>query len=95
MIISQLILLDAQESNTRFFMLVRIFICFTISPDMSPQDTTNLSEIVEMGPLPSFVDEDKETRYAFYILTNQGLRFECSSISQGQVNYAFKFFFFC
>ncbi|XP_074570988.1 uncharacterized protein LOC141827598 isoform X2 [Curcuma longa] len=53
--------------------------------DMSPQDTTNLSEIVEMGPLPSFVDEDKETRYAFYILTNQGLRFECSSISQGQV----------
>ncbi|XP_042460929.1 uncharacterized protein LOC122044963 isoform X1 [Zingiber officinale] len=53
--------------------------------DMSPQDTTNLSDIVELGSIPSFIDEDKETRYGFYLLTSQGLRFECSSISKGQV----------
>jgi hypothetical protein len=53
--------------------------------DLSPQDSTLLPDIVEIGPLPSFTREDEETRYAFYILTRQGLRFECSSISKIQV----------
>ncbi|MCL7028176.1 hypothetical protein MKW94_000518 [Papaver nudicaule] len=56
------------------------------STDFSPQDSTLLSDIVEVGPLPSFVREDEETRYPFYMLTRQGLRFECSSPSQIQVD---------
>ncbi|WOL14587.1 hypothetical protein Cni_G23367 [Canna indica] len=55
------------------------------STDMSPQDTTLLSDIVQVGSQPSFIDEDEETRYAFYLLTCQGLRFECSSTSKAQV----------
>lgn len=77
---------DVDDWLPRFVILHGSSIYYYLrSFDMSPQDTTNLSEIVKMGPLPSFIDEDKETRYAFYLLTNQGLRFECSSISQGQV----------
>ncbi|KAG6483562.1 hypothetical protein ZIOFF_060210 [Zingiber officinale] len=77
---------DIDDWLPRFVILHGSSIYYYVrSFDMSPQDTTNLSEIVEMGPLPSFIDEDKETRYAFYLLTNQGLRFECSSISRGQV----------
>ncbi|KAB1215483.1 hypothetical protein CJ030_MR4G002304 [Morella rubra] len=52
---------------------------------LSPQDSTLLSDIVEVGPLPTLKREDEETRYAFYILTRQGLRYECSSISKIQV----------
>lgn len=53
--------------------------------DISPQDSTLLSDVVELGPLPSFIQEDKQTRYSFYISTCQGLRFECSSVSEVQV----------
>lgn len=53
--------------------------------DLSPQDSTLLSDVVEIGSLPSFVREDEGTVYAFYILTHQGLRIECSSISKIQV----------
>lgn len=53
--------------------------------DLSPQDSTLLSDITEVGPLPSFIREDEGTRYAFYILTRQGLRYECSSASNIQV----------
>lgn len=56
------------------------------STDLSPQDSTLLSDVVEVGPLPSFVQEDKQRRYAFYILTCHGLRFECSSVSKIQVD---------
>jgi hypothetical protein len=59
---------------------------YLLSTDLSPQDSTLLPDIVEIGPLPSFTREDEETRYAFYILTRQGLRFECSSISKIQVD---------
>ncbi|GMY30541.1 Rho GTPase activating protein [Fagus crenata] len=59
---------------------------YLLSTDLSPQDSTLLPDIVEIGPLPSFKREDEETRYAFYILTRQGLRFECSSISKIQVD---------
>lgn len=54
--------------------------------DLSPQDSTLLSDIVEIGPLPSFTKEDEETRYSFYILTCHGLRYECSSVSKIQVS---------
>ena len=53
--------------------------------DLSPQDSTLLHDIVEIGPLPSFSREDEETHYAFYILTRLGLRYECSSSSKIQV----------
>ncbi|KAI3903910.1 hypothetical protein MKW92_047353 [Papaver armeniacum] len=57
------------------------------STDFSPQDSTLLSDIIEVGPLPSFIrEEDEQTRYPFYMLTRQGLRFECSSPSQIQVD---------
>ncbi|CAD5179496.1 uncharacterized protein LOC103989154 [Musa acuminata AAA Group] len=55
------------------------------STDLSPQDSTLLSDVVEVGPLPSFKHDDEEIRHAFYLLTCQGLRFECSSISELQV----------
>ncbi|XP_030951865.1 uncharacterized protein LOC115975283 isoform X2 [Quercus lobata] len=54
--------------------------------DLSPQDSTLLHDIVEIGPLPSFSREDEETHYAFYILTRLGLRYECSSSSKIQVD---------
>ncbi|KDP25292.1 hypothetical protein JCGZ_20448 [Jatropha curcas] len=59
---------------------------YLLCTDLSPQDSTLLSDIVEVGSLPSFTREDDETRYSFYILTHHGLRYECSSISKIQVD---------
>uniref|UniRef100_A0A2C9WHU7 PH domain-containing protein n=1 Tax=Manihot esculenta TaxID=3983 RepID=A0A2C9WHU7_MANES len=59
---------------------------YLLCTDLSPQDSTLLSDIVEVGSLPSFTREDDETRYSFYILTRHGLRYECSSISKIQVD---------
>ncbi|GAB2268622.1 hypothetical protein Dimus_003575 [Dionaea muscipula] len=56
------------------------------STDLSPQDSTLLADIVEVGPLPNLVREDEETHYCFYILTRYGLRYECSSISKVQAD---------
>ena len=56
-----------------------------IYADLSPQDSTLLSDIVEVGSLPSLARESDETWHSFYILTRQGLRYECSSISEVQV----------
>ncbi|CAN1138677.1 hypothetical protein LINPERPRIM_LOCUS24470 [Linum perenne] len=53
--------------------------------DLSPQDSTLLSDVVEVGSLPDSIREHDETRYAFYVLTRQGLRYECSSASNVQV----------
>jgi hypothetical protein len=53
--------------------------------DLSPQESTLLHDVVEVGQLPNFVPEDEKTRYAFYLLTRQGLKFECSSTSEIQV----------
>ena len=53
--------------------------------DISPQDSTLLADIVEVGSLPSISREDEDVRYAFYISTRHGLRYECSSISKIQV----------
>ncbi|KAF1862445.1 hypothetical protein Lal_00026979 [Lupinus albus] len=54
--------------------------------DLSPQDSTLLSDIVEVGRLPSTKREEHEIHYAFYILTRHGLRYECSSNSKIQVD---------
>ncbi|KAA3460083.1 SH3 domain-binding 2 [Gossypium australe] len=54
--------------------------------DLSPQDSTLLSDVVEVGPLPNFIREDEGTQYSFYILTRQGLRYECSHVSEVQVD---------
>ncbi|KAG2616983.1 uncharacterized protein LOC120664395 [Panicum virgatum] len=56
------------------------------STDLSPQESTLLCDIVEVGRLPNFVPEDEKTRYAFYLLSRQGLKFECSSTSEIQVD---------
>uniref|UniRef100_A0A5B6ZHZ3 PH domain-containing protein n=1 Tax=Davidia involucrata TaxID=16924 RepID=A0A5B6ZHZ3_DAVIN len=59
---------------------------YLLSTDLSPQDSTLLSDVIEVGSLPSFTREDEEIRYSFYILTRQGLRYECSSVSKIQVD---------
>ncbi|XP_020230067.1 uncharacterized protein LOC109810881 isoform X2 [Cajanus cajan] len=59
---------------------------YLLCTDLSPQDSTLLSDIVEVEQLPSFKREDDEMRYAFYILTRHGLRYECSSSSKIQVD---------
>ncbi|CAH8314272.1 unnamed protein product [Eruca vesicaria subsp. sativa] len=59
---------------------------YLLSTDLSPQDSTLLADIVEVGSLPSYTREFDETHHCFYILTRQGLRFECSSISKTQVD---------
>ncbi|KAJ4955490.1 hypothetical protein NE237_012273 [Protea cynaroides] len=78
---------DVDDWLPRFVVLHGSCIFFKLnSTDLSLQDSTLLSDIVEVGPLPSFVQEDEQTRYSFYILTCQGLRYECSSHSEIQVN---------
>ncbi|KAI4326822.1 hypothetical protein L6164_019352 [Bauhinia variegata] len=62
-----------------------LFLYF-LCTDLSPQDSTLLSDIVEVRRLASFKREDDEIQYAFYILTRQGLRYECSSNSKIQVD---------
>ncbi|XP_057450075.1 nucleoside diphosphate kinase IV, chloroplastic/mitochondrial-like [Lotus japonicus] len=59
---------------------------YLVCTDLSPQDSTLLSDIIEVDQLPSFKREDDEMRYAFYILTRHGLRYECSSSSKIQVD---------
>lgn len=59
---------------------------YLLSTDLSPQDSTLLSDIVEVGPLPSFSREDEQTCHSFYILARHGLRYECSSVSKIQVD---------
>ncbi|MED6205939.1 hypothetical protein PIB30_022386 [Stylosanthes scabra] len=59
---------------------------YMLCTDLSPLDSTLLSDIVEVGRLPSFKCEDNEMRYAFFILTRHGLRYECSSSSKIKVD---------
>ncbi|OVA14691.1 Pleckstrin homology domain [Macleaya cordata] len=78
---------DVDDWLPRFLVLHGSCIFFYLrSTDLSPQDSTLLSDIVEVGPRPSFIQEDEQTRFSFYILTHQGLRFECSSLSKIQVD---------
>ncbi|XP_027081236.1 uncharacterized protein [Coffea arabica] len=59
---------------------------YLASTDLSPQDSTLLSDVVEVGRLPNLTREDEEIRYCFYILTRHGLRYECSTASDVQVD---------
>ncbi|KAK6947916.1 hypothetical protein RJ641_001389 [Dillenia turbinata] len=78
---------DVDDWLPRFVVLQGDCIFFyLLSTDLSPQDSTLLSDIVEVGPLPSFTREDEQTHYAFYILTCHGLRYECSNTSRIQVD---------
>lgn len=62
-----------------------IFLYF-LSIDLSPQDSTLLSDVVEVGPMPYVTHEEGEIRHYFYIVTRHGLRYECSSTSKIQVD---------
>ncbi|EOY25037.1 Pleckstrin domain-containing protein isoform 6, partial [Theobroma cacao] len=78
---------DVDDWLPRFVVLHGQCIFFYLfSTDLSPQDSTLLSDIVEVGSLPSFTREDEGTQYSFYILTRQGLRYECSHVSKIQVD---------
>ena len=61
------------------------FQCCIYYADLSPQDSTLLPDVIEVGRLPCLTLEDEATRYCFYILTRHGLRYECSSKSKIQV----------
>ncbi|KAK9147269.1 hypothetical protein Scep_006026 [Stephania cephalantha] len=77
---------DVDDWLPRFVVLQGPCIFFYLqSTDMSPLDSTLLSDVVEVGPLPVFMQED-EQRYSFFVLTRQGLRYECSSPSKMQVD---------
>ncbi|WZZ46399.1 hypothetical protein YC2023_042658 [Brassica napus] len=60
---------------------------YFLSTDLSPQDSTLVPDIVEVGTLSSYTREFDESHHCFYILTRQGLRVECSSTSKTQVNH--------
>ncbi|XVE58072.1 hypothetical protein DITRI_Ditri04bG0141000 [Diplodiscus trichospermus] len=78
---------DVDDWLPRFVVLHGKCIFFYLfSADLSPQDSTLLSDVVEVGSLPSFVREDEGVRYSFYILTRQGLRYECSHVSKVQAD---------
>lgn len=78
---------DVDDWLPRFVVLHGSCIYFyLLSTDLSPQDSTLLSDVTEVGPLPSITEEDGQTRYLFYVLTRLGLRFECWNHSQIQVN---------
>lgn len=62
-----------------------IFLYF-LSIDLSPQDSTLLSDVVEVGRMPCVTQEERETRHYFYIVTRHGLRYECSTTSKTQVD---------
>ncbi|KAH9719155.1 nucleoside diphosphate kinase [Citrus sinensis] len=77
---------DVDDWLPRFIVLHGSCIFFyLLSTDLSPQDSTVLSDVVEVASLPSITRENGEMRYCFYILTRHGLRIECSSISKIQV----------
>ncbi|KAG9448276.1 hypothetical protein H6P81_014404 [Aristolochia fimbriata] len=78
---------DVDDWLPRFVVLHGSCIFFYLqSTDLGPQDSTLLSDVIEVGQMPSFLQEDEQTRYAFYILTCHGLRLECSTLSEIQVN---------
>ncbi|KAK9003585.1 hypothetical protein V6N11_084225 [Hibiscus sabdariffa] len=75
---------DVEDWHPRFVVLHGQCIFFYLtSADLSPMDSTLLSDVVEVGSLPR--EEEEGMRYPFYILTRQGLRYECSHASKMQV----------
>ncbi|KAG2248774.1 hypothetical protein Bca52824_088402 [Brassica carinata] len=67
---------EVEDWLPRFVVLQAACLFFyLLSADLSPQDSILLADIVEVG-----------SHHCFYILTRQGLRFQCSSASKSQVN---------
>ncbi|KAK9698457.1 hypothetical protein RND81_08G105600 [Saponaria officinalis] len=78
---------DVDDWIPRFTVLQGPCLFFYLSStDLSPLDSTLLSDIVEVDQLPSFVRDDEEIWHCFYIVTCHGLRIECSSVSRIQVD---------
>lgn len=78
---------DVDDWVPRFTVLQGSCIFFYLSStDLSPQDSALLSDIVEVGSLPCIVRESEEIWHCFYIVTRYGLRIECSSGSEIQVD---------
>nr|XP_021846650.1 nucleoside diphosphate kinase 4, chloroplastic [Spinacia oleracea] len=78
---------DVDDWVPRFTVLQGSCIFFYLSStDLSPQDSALLSDIVEIGSLPSIVREGEEIWHCFYIVTRHGLRIECASGSEIQVD---------
>ncbi|KAG4117529.1 hypothetical protein ERO13_D12G237901v2 [Gossypium hirsutum] len=58
--------IDVDDWLPRFVVLHGQCIFFYLcSTDLSPQDSTLLSDVVEVGPLPNFIREDEGTQYSF------------------------------
>ncbi|KAL9669561.1 hypothetical protein QQ045_007108 [Rhodiola kirilowii] len=78
---------EIDDRLPRFVVLHGACIFFYLfSTDISPQDSCLLSDITEVDSLPSFIRDGEELMHSFYILTNHGLRYECSSASKIQVS---------
>ena len=80
-----LLLLRQWHLFVAWFMMVHLADQPKTIADLSPQDSTLLSDVVELGPMPCVTQEDGEVRHYFYILTRYGLRYECSGTSKVQV----------
>ncbi|GAV67887.1 hypothetical protein CFOL_v3_11391, partial [Cephalotus follicularis] len=60
---------DVDDWLPRFSVLHGSCIFFyLLSTDLSPQDSTLLSDVVEVGSLPSFTGEDEETNFILIFL---------------------------
>uniref|UniRef100_A0A7C9CQG5 Nucleoside-diphosphate kinase n=1 Tax=Opuntia streptacantha TaxID=393608 RepID=A0A7C9CQG5_OPUST len=78
---------DVDDWIPRFVVFQGSCMFFYLSAtDLSPQESTLLSEISEVVELSSFVRENEEVWHCFYIGTQYGLRIECSSVSRIQVH---------
>nr|XP_004252611.1 uncharacterized protein LOC101247595 [Solanum lycopersicum] len=78
---------DVDDWLPRFFVLQGSCIFWYSScTDLSPQDSTLLSDVVEVGTLPCLIRDNEDKRYCFYISTRYGLKYECSSISKIKVD---------
>ncbi|XP_074317690.1 uncharacterized protein LOC141653745 [Silene latifolia] len=78
---------DVDDWIPRFVVLQGPCLFFYLSStDLSPLDSTLLSDIVKVDQLPNLVREDQIVWHCFYIVTRYGLRIECSSVSRIQVD---------
>ncbi|KAH9606141.1 hypothetical protein KSS87_006877 [Heliosperma pusillum] len=78
---------DVDDWIPRFTVLQGPYLFFYLSStDLSPLDSTLLSDVIEVDQLPSLVRENEDIWHCFYIVTRHGLRIECSSVSQIQVD---------
>ncbi|KAG5573090.1 hypothetical protein H5410_062856 [Solanum commersonii] len=87
---------DVDDWLPRFFVLQGSCIFWYSScTDLSPQDSTLLSDVVEVGTLPCLIRDNEDKRYCFYISTRYGLKYECSSISKIKVMVFFFWILYC